>query len=140
MSESATIANEFNKYYSEIGSKLANSIISPLDKDFKDYLKNPVIDEFTFHYVTEEIVSKVIDKLKAKSSIGIDGLSSIDLKGMKHIISKPLTLIINQMFATGIFPIDMKQAKIIPLYKKDENYLLKNYSCLLYTSPSPRDS
>jgi len=31
------------------------------------------------------------------------------------------------MFKTGIFPDKMKQAKVIPLYKKDEDYLIKNY-------------
>ena len=39
-------------------------------------------------------------------------------KIIKNEISKPLTLIINQMLESGIFPGSLKIAKIIPLYKK----------------------
>jgi hypothetical protein len=40
---------------------------------------------------------------------------------------KPLTLVINQALATGIFPQKLKLAKVIPVYKKNEITLLDNY-------------
>ncbi len=39
---------------------------------------------------------------------------------------KPITLIINQMLNTGIFPDKLKIVKIIPILKKDET-LFTNY-------------
>ena len=40
---------------------------------------------------------------------------------------KPLSLIINQMLESGIFPDDLKIAKIIPLYKKGNINSITNY-------------
>ena len=40
------------------------------------------------------------------------------IKIIKNEIIKPLTLIINQLLESGIFPDSLKIAKIIPLYKK----------------------
>ena len=46
---------------------------------------------------------------------------------MSPIILTPLTTIINQSLSTGIFPDQLKIAKVIPLYKKDDQYILDNY-------------
>ena len=43
------------------------------------------------------------------------------------IISKPLTLIINQMLNNGIFPDNLKIAKVILLYNKGDDGLFTNY-------------
>ena len=58
-----------------------------------------------------------------KSSSGYDGLSNKIIKTIKkNEISKPLTLIINQMIDSGIFPESLKIAKIIPLYEKGDKF------------------
>ena len=49
------------------------------------------------------------------------------IKAIKNDISKPLTLIINQMLESGIFPDSLKIAKIIPLYKKENINSITNY-------------
>ena len=67
-----------------------------------------------------------------KSSSGYDGLSNKIIKTIKNEISKPLTLIINQMIASGIFPDDLKIAKIIPLYKKGDINSITNYHQFLF--------
>ena len=36
-------------------------------------------------------------------------------------------LLINQVLNTGIFPNELKIAKVIPIFKKDDPTLLKNY-------------
>ncbi len=47
---------------------------------------------------------------------------------LKVFLTKPITLIINQMLNTGIFPDKLKIAKILPIYKKDDQTLFTNYS------------
>ena len=42
-------------------------------------------------------------------------------------LSKPLTLIINQMI-TGIFPDSFKISNITPLFKKDDVSMLSNFT------------
>jgi hypothetical protein len=49
------------------------------------------------------------------------------LKIIKNDITEPLVFIINQCFRKGSFPNLMKLAKVIPLYKKDNNMLFDNY-------------
>ena len=38
-----------------------------------------------------------------------------------------MTIIINQMLHSGIFPDALKVSKVIPLYKKDDKQLFSNY-------------
>ena len=53
----------------------------------------------------------------SKSSSGIDRLSNKLVKLIKDDISESLTLIINQILYTGIFPQKLKLAKVVPLQK-----------------------
>ena len=69
----------------------------------------------------------MIDGLENKTSSGHDGISNKLLKLIQDEVSKPLTLIINQMLTTGIFPDAFKQSKIVPIFKKGDSSLLTNY-------------
>ena len=46
---------------------------------------------------------------------------------IKDKVSKPLTLIINEMLATEIFSDVLKKSNIVPIFKKDDSSLLTNY-------------
>ena len=69
----------------------------------------------------------IITNLPTKNSCGFDGLSTIILKYIKGIIIKRLTLIINQILDTGVFPGNLKIAKIIHIFKKDDRTVFNNY-------------
>ena len=62
-----------------------------------------------------------------KASCGFDNISTIFLKQIAPTIIKPLTLLINQVFNTGIFPDRLKLAKVIPVFKKGDSKLINNY-------------
>ena len=49
------------------------------------------------------------------------------LKHCKDILLTPITLIVKQMFTTGIFPERLKIVKVKALYKKDDKSILSNY-------------
>ena len=53
-----------------------------------------------------------------RPTCGFDNMSTIFLKQIAPTILKPLTLLINQVFNTGIFPDRLKLAKVIPVLKK----------------------
>ena len=46
------------------------------------------------------------------------------IKHIQEIIAEPLTIIINKMLNTGIFPDSLKISKVSPLLKKDNDKLL----------------
>ena len=119
------IPNKFNDFFISIGLKLANK--KNVNTTYKNYLKNLSMHAFQFKSVDEETVFKTIDMLQPKLSCSIDDISVKLLKTIKAEIYKPITLIINQMLATGIFPDKLTLAKVIPLHKKDDNTILNNY-------------
>ena len=74
ISDPIIIANKFNQYFAHIGSTLADKI--PSAPHFNSYLSNPVDSVFSFHTVTEENISHIINKLKNKVSYGHDSISN----------------------------------------------------------------
>ena len=65
-------------------------------------------------------------QLKNESSSGHDGISNKLLKLLKFELRKSLTLIINQMISTAVYPDTLKVSKIIPLFKKgDSSFAIK---------------
>ena len=127
LTDNIDIANCFNNFFCNIGPSLANSIQNPQNKSYTDYLKQNILSSFSFSTITSEFTSKIIRKLKSKSSSGHDGLSSIQLKFISDDIVATLTNIINQSLCTGIFPDSLKIAKISPIYKKGDAHITDNY-------------
>ena len=127
ISGSKTIADKFNEYFTKIGPELARSIDTSHKIPFDNYLKSPCQSSFQFQYTTPDSIEKIIGDLKPKSSAGYDNLSSKLLKDIKGIISRPLSIIINQSLCSGIFPSKLKLAKVIPLYKKEDQRVFGNY-------------
>ena len=128
LTDPTKIANSFNTYFANIGSELASKInIDNTGMSHRSYLNNPTDFICTFKMVTSDNVLLLINNMKNKSSSGVDGISNKILKCITVEILEAVTLIINQMLKTGIFPDAFKIAKVIPLYKKGEHTLLSNY-------------
>ena len=121
------IANKFNLFFTNIAQTLARDIKYDGTKHFKYYLNKHINAVFNFENVDEDTVRKTIQTLPSKNSCGLDGISSKLIKIIEPAIIKPLTLLINQVLNTGIFPDELKIAKVIPIFKKDDPTLFKNY-------------
>ena len=116
-------------HFVNIGKTLASEIVNniPDNTDYTQYLNTPRLETCKFKCVTQEDIMRAIDNLENKNSSGHDGISNRILKYIKYEIRKSLTLIINQMMTTGIFPDAFKKSKITPIFKKGESSLLINY-------------
>ena len=121
------IATEFNVFFTNIGLNLSNHIAYSGEKDCEYYLKDNINCKFALNKVDEQYVSKIIDNLPNKASCGFDNISTLFLKQISPTIITPLTLLINQVFNTGIFPERLKLAKVIPVFKKGDSKLINNY-------------
>ena len=120
------IVENMNQYFANIGEALASSIPQP-NKRYNDYLKKTIMFSFSFSLTTEEQITKIIDKMKPKTSTGHDDISMKLLKQIKEYLAGPISLLTNQSLTTGIFPNLFKIAKVLPLSKKPNNYNLKNF-------------
>ncbi len=119
--------NKFNSFFTNVGQNLNNAINLHPDQSFNHYLKNRYNLKLTFQNIDEENVSEIINKLSSKASFGFDGISAKLLKSIKTAVIKPITIIINQMINTGIFPDKLKIGKFIPIFKKDNETQFTNY-------------
>ncbi len=83
--------------------------------------------QFAFHNVSLDIIKKINNELAPKSSFGFDRLSTKLIKDVRNFLFEPITLIVNQMISTSIFPDKLKIAKITPIFKKEDETLFTNY-------------
>ena len=70
---------------------------------------------------------KAIKTLKSKKSSGYDEISSDVIKHISPLIFDPLKYIFNLSLEKGIFPDQLKIAKVTPLFKKGDNASMDNY-------------
>ena len=123
ISNSNTIANSFNNYFINVGNSLASSIQS--ENDPLLYLQTNI----------KSIYIPELDKIEIKSTIyfinnsssGYDELPASIMKQCIDSYIEPLTLLINKSIQQGVFPVELRIARIIPLYKGENNKLIHNY-------------
>ena len=106
---------------------MANNITIPLTGSYKDYLTNKFHASFSFKSVNKLDIHRIINNLSSKNSSGHDEISSVLLKKLGNILSSPITTIINQSLKSGIFPDNLKIAKISPIFKKGDHHQIENY-------------
>jgi len=126
-SSHSDIAQAFNTYFTNIGPTLARNIPAT-QKTADQYLPNVSRPNSLFLTPTTPYeIDKIIDLLKPKTSCGHDGLSPKLIKKCSTNIVNPLTHIVNLSLSSGIVPQQMKIAKVIAIFKKENPSLLENY-------------
>ena len=126
LTEPKDIANNFNTFFASIGRDISNSISGSFNNSFDSYLSNKDTT-FSFKYVTPDKVRSVIANTKSKTSCGVDGVSTKILKFISEPLLELITHLINLSFDTGIFPHNLKTAKVVPIFKKNEPTIFDNY-------------
>ena len=69
----------------------------------------------------------IINLLNLNKAYGHDDIDSCFLKIASPIIAFPLSLFFNHSISLGIFPNELKLAKVISVYKKGSADQLNNY-------------
>ena len=118
------IANEFNIYFVSIGPKLASHQISTTLNPLNSLHFNA--NSVVIHDIEENEVVRIINSLN-NSSPGWDCITAKLAKRVLNYYIKPLTFLIHQSFHNGIFPDELKLAKVIPIYKSGSTMELNNY-------------
>ena len=66
-------------------------------------------------------------KLDTKKSTGYDSIPPRLLKPIANHTSLHISNIFNKCIDSSIFPEDAKLAEVVPIFKKDDNMVMKNY-------------
>lgn len=80
-----------------------------------------------FAPITETEINEVITNLKNKKSISFDGLTATILKNINENIINQLVYLFNMSISQGHFPNILKEAIVIPVYKKGSTTEIENY-------------
>ena len=119
------IANKFCSFYSNISTDLLNKLPST-SKTPLEYLGNPTPNTIYLKPIEEHEIETLIKEMNVNKSPDIYNISVKALKISEPIITPYLTKIFNSSFNTGIFPENLKLAKIIPLFKNNGSRLSVN--------------
>ena len=76
---------------------------------------------------TTNKILALIKNLPNKRSSGYDKISNLLLKSLSAHITVPLEIIFNKSIEEGVFPVNMKKADIVPLYKSKDKQECSNY-------------
>ena len=118
------IADKFNSFFVNVGPDLAKNIPS-LSQSPTSYMERNIYS-MAIIPATEEEVIRIIKSLKM-SSPGWDSISASIIKLTYRLFIDPLTHVLNLSLTQGVFPKELKLAKVIPLFKSGDPMLFSNY-------------
>ena len=93
-SDAQSIANHFNLYFVEVGSKLVKKLPST-SNHFEDYLPATTPNSLYFNPTTSQEVKNIISELQSKTSSGMDGIPKKVLESTPDNIISILNYILN---------------------------------------------
>ena len=70
---------------------------------------------------------KCLGRLGAKKTTGLDGIPARFVRDSASIIACPLRHVINLSLIQGIVPDDLKSARAVPIFKKNDKTEVGNY-------------
>lgn len=129
LSDPYLVSNTFNKHFINVVPDIDSDDSGTVKENVASDIRNELFvkPEFRLKSVSRAEVEKIIESLKNKHSSGFDEIPIVVLKAVKGRLSQVLCHLINSSFVSGIFPKQLKMAKIIPLYKKNDKMNALNY-------------
>ena len=114
-------AELFNSFFAEQSSLTSNSSELPSKIE---YLTQSRLSLITFF---KDDIAKMIQNLDPNKAHGHDQMSITMLKLCSISICKPLEIIFNRCLETVTFLNDWKKGNVVPIFKKGDKQILKNY-------------
>ncbi|XP_049772005.1 uncharacterized protein LOC126153118 [Schistocerca cancellata] len=123
------VENSFNSYYATVAGKLVKEKSgNPPNTTWKE-LSSIEINNISMFFspVSPTELLNTINSLKSKYSTGIDDIPDYIIKITSRQILSPLLDTCNSSLSCGVFPQQLKMAKVIHLYKKGYHQCMGNY-------------
>lgn len=123
--DATDIPDAFNRQFLEVGNNREAARAVPPDAH-RQYLTAALNASIYLTPTTQQEIKNILDNLKCTAA-GIDDIPPKLLKLTSTTIAAPLSYLINLAFTQGVFPVNLKTAKVIPVYKKGEKKDISNY-------------
>ena len=121
------ICSLFNTYFTDIANKLNNQKYCdspPPPNDFRRFLGSRSCNSIFLYEIEPDEIIKIISGFNNNKS---SDLCVRAIKHARHEIAPVLTQLFNDCMYSGIFPDELKIAKVIPLFKSGKRHDLSNY-------------
>ena len=128
-SDPGVISDNFCKFFTTIGPTSARKI-NKSQTSYDIYLnsnKQPLQNSIFLAPTDPVEILTILENIKAKNSSGHDGITSKFLKSIKHLVAKPISILINKSIEQGKVPDSQKIVKVIPIYKAKSKDDFSNY-------------
>ncbi|XP_065684331.1 uncharacterized protein LOC136096702 [Hydra vulgaris] len=120
------VAETLNQFFVNIGPTLSSNIATT-QSHFSSYLTSTNLNVMSNYKLTEKELLDAVSLLKPNKSLGFDDISSnVIIKSIKQI-TIPLLHIFNLSLKQGVFPDNLKIAKVIPVLKSGDPSDVTNY-------------
>jgi len=123
--DSLSIANKLNQFFTTAPTRIVNDI--PPSELPHVHFHNPVSFSFSDFPVTRSEIVEAVKLLQPKKSEDHTGLSMFFIKKCMNYLIEPLYHLIYKSLETGIFPTQLKIAKVVPIHKGGEKSSPDNY-------------
>ena len=125
------IAECFNDYFSNIAGNLKlssrpNQELSSNQDSYQKFLRDPVGRSIYLDKVSPSEVYKTIQSFKNKSTRDTK-IEALKIANSSRIFTSSLASIVNKSFQEGLFPKQLKTAKVIPIHKEGSKSDVNNY-------------
>ena len=125
ISDPKQIANELNKYFTNIGTEMSNRLPTT-QISHKQFLKNRQLNTSYFNQTDPMEILEIIDSF-AKKSPGSDKIPAKFFKLGAPALANILSVLINECYATGKFPQTLKIVRVTPIPKGGSKETHSNY-------------
>jgi hypothetical protein len=115
----------FNTYFGNLGKQKHSLITAPL---LLSQIENTCLHTLFLQPTDPQEVYKIIMKLKNSNSAGYDGITHKIVRHCARHICEPMSEFINSSLSEGLFPQELKQTVIRPIFKDGLSNLPGNWS------------
>ena len=122
--EKINILNKFNNFFASVGQSLSDKI--PFSNISPTANIRPLTQSFYLSPVSEFEIKSIISNLKSTKT-DIDEIPVFLFKKLSHVLSYPISKLINSSFESGIFPEKLKVARITPIHKNGDHSSPSNF-------------
>ena len=125
ITDESSIANHFNNFFAKVGPSLASKIPNT-NKDPLVYIEQSFLNSMSLELTDPSEIFNIINGLK-ESSAGWDEFHIKILKQSLIGLMEPILHVFNLSLQQGCVPIQLKKARVIPLFKSGDKMLLNNH-------------